>query len=683
MFFLRHFQTALALGGLFGLGFRPLPVAAQLATVALVPAAAHDLDLGAMDTSVKPCDDFYHYANGHWLASAVIPAEYASGGVAVEVSERNLALLHTLVEQAAADKNVKFSSPAGKVGSFYRSGMDETRVEAEGAAPLGPELARIAQVQNVPGLLREIGRLHRLEVFAGFGLSVSPDLKNSTQEIAQLFQGGTGLPARGYYVDKDAQDVRNDYIAHVTKMLSLLGGNATQATADAQAVLALETKLAVASKGLSELRDPQANYHQMTLAALDRLTPGVDWGPYFASIGLPNPKGMNIAQPQFFTALGQALTTTPLADWKAYLRWNLIHTEASRLSSPFVTENFRFYSTVLRGVPQMQPRWKRVLRATDGELGEALGQLYVVQAFPPAAKARALSLVQNLKSVLRGDLASLPWMTEETRRQALVKLDAMAIKIGYPDKWRDYSQLDVTSPVYVVNGLRADEFDFQRDLNKIGKPVDRKEWHMSPPTVNAYYSPTTNDINFPAGILQPPFFDPQADDAINYGAIGAVIGHEMTHGFDDKGRQFDAHGNLRDWWTKADAAAFTTRARNIVAQYSAYEPLPGVFINGSLTQGENIADIGGLKIAYLALEKSLRGKPRAKIDGFTPEQRFFIAFAQVWRAKQRPESLKVSLATDPHSPPQYRVIGALADMPEFRQAFGCPPDSKASPTTIW
>ena len=296
---------------------------------------------------------------------------------------------------------------------------------------------------------------------------------------------------------------------------------------------------------------------------------------------------------------------------------------------------------------------------------------------------RAVALVQNLKAALQDDLSTLPWMTEATRREALTKLDAMQIKIGYPDKWRDYGKLDVSSPSYVTNAMRADEFDFQHDLNKIGRPVDHKEWHMSPPTVNAYYSPTTNDINFPAGILHPPFFDPQADDAVNYGAIGAVIGHEMTHGFDDKGRQFDAHGTLRDWWTQADAQAFTERAQHIAAQYSAYEPLPGEHINGGLTLGENIADIGGLKIAYLALEKSLQGKPRTKIDGFTPEQRFFIAFAQVWRAKQRPESLKVSLATDPHSPPQYRVLGALADMPEFRQAFGCPPDSKASPVTIW
>jgi putative endopeptidase len=348
-----------------------------------------------------------------------------------------------------------------------------------------------------------------------------------------------------------------------------------------------------------------------------------------------------------------------------------------------VAEDFQFYSHTLRGVPQNLPRWKRVLAATDGAVGEDLGQLYVAQAFPPAAKARALALVQNLKAVLRNDLGTLTWMSPATKYQAQVKLDTMAIKIGYPDHWRDYSKLDVTSPSYVVNAMRADQFEFDRDLHKIGKPVDLGEWHMTPPTVNAYYSPLTNDINFPAGILQPPFFDPKADDAVNYGGIGAVIGHEMTHGFDDQGRKFDAHGNLHDWWAADDAKNFDIRAQGIVAQYSAFEPLPGQHINGSLTQGENIADIGGLKIAYLALEKSLAGKPRPKIDGFTPEQRFFLAYGQIWRGLFRSQTIKVRLATDPHSPNKYRVLGALADMPEFRQAFGCPPDPKASPTTIW
>ena len=646
---------------------------------------AHGLFLDALDTTVKPCDDFYQYANGKWLGTAVIAADRASAGVGLEVSERNLARLHTLAEKAAADTTASPGSAVGKVGSFYRSGMDEARIEADGIKPLMPELARIDAVHDGPSLLDEIGHLHKAGISTGFDFGVGQDFRDSTQQIAQMHQGGLGLPERGYYerTDTETQAIRTAYVAHVAQMLMLAGETSEQAGTDSKAILALETRLALASKTPVALRDPQANYHKMTLAEIDALTPGVEWQPYFSALGLPNPSGINVGQPEFFTAFGQAVTSVSVSDWKAYLRWSLVNAESERLSAAFAAEDFHFYSQTLRGVPQNLPRWKRVLTATDRAVGEDLGQLYVAQAFPPAAKARALALVQNLKAVLRGDLATITWMSPVTKRQALVKLDAMAIKIGYPDRWRDYSKLDVSSPSYVVNGMRADEFEFERELHKIGKPVDLGEWHMTPPTVNAYYSPLTNDINFPAGILQSPFFDPQADDAVNYGAIGAVIGHEMTHGFDDKGRQFDAHGNLRDWWTPEDAKNFSARAQGIVTQYSAFEPLPGLHINGALTQGENIADIGGLKIAYLALEKSLVGKPRPKIDGFTPEQRFFLAFGQIWRGLFRPQTIKVRLATDPHSPNKYRVLGPLADMPEFRQAFGCPPDPKASPTTIW
>lgn len=661
-----------------------LPLA--LSVHAQTPAPpAHGLFLSAMDTTIKPCDDFYQYANGLWLGSAEIPADRSSAGVGLEVSERNLALLHTLAEKAAADKTATPGSPAGKVGSFYRSGMDEARIETDGIQPLKPELARIDAIHDVPSLLKEIGQMHKSGMSAGFYFGVGQDFHDSQQQIAELHQGGLGLPERGYYerTDAETQATRTAYTAHIAQMLTLSGETADQAGPEAKAILALETRLALASKTPVALRDPQTNYHKLTLSQINALTPGIGWMPYFAAIDLPDPGGVNVGQPEFFTAFGQTLTAVPLADWKAYLRWNLFHSEATRLPAAFVAENFHFYAQTLNGIPQALPRWKRVLSATDNAVGEDLGQLYVAEAFPPAAKARALALVQNLKSVLRDDLGQLTWMSAETKRQAQIKLDAMAIKIGYPDHWRDYSKLDVSSPTYVVNGIRADKFDFGRDLHKIGKPVDRKEWHMTPPTVNAYYSPQDNDINFPAGILQPPFFDPQTDDAVNYGAIGAVIGHEMTHGFDDKGRQFDAHGNLRDWWTAADAKNFSVRAQGIVDQYSAFEPLPGVHINGALTQGENIADIGGLKIAYLALEKSLTNKRMMKIDGFTPEQRFFLAYGQIWRGKFRPQSIKVRLATDPHSPNKYRVLGALADMPEFRQAFGCPPDPKASPTTIW
>ena len=638
-----------------------------------------------MDTRVKPCEDFFRYANGKWLDSAVIPADKGGDGAGAEVQERNLALLHALAEQAAADKTARPGSPEGKIGSFYRSGMDEARIEKEGIRPLAPEFARINAVRDVPTLEAEIGHLHRLAIPAAFGFSVWQDDKASAQEIGQLFQGGLDLPERGYYerTDKETQDIRKAFVAHVARTFSLLGEPPEQAAADAKTVMSLETRLALSSKTPVEQRDPQANYHKMTLTDLNALTPGVDWQPYFTALGLPQPGGMDVGQPQFFKTLGRMLRDVPLADWKTYLRWSLISSEAPRLSQSFVDEDFHFNGTVMDGVPQMRPRWKRVLRATDNSLGEALGQLYVARAFSPEAKAQVQAMIGNLKAALRERIGALDWMATDTKTQAVAKLDAMAVKVGYPDHWRDYSQLDVSSPSYVVNGMRADEFEFQRSLDKIGKPVDRSEWSMTPPTVDAYYSDEMNDINFPAGILQPPFFDASYDDAVNYGDTGATIGHEMTHGFDDTGRQYDAQGSLHDWWTPADSKGFTDRAQGIVTQYSAYEPLPGLHINGALTQGENIADIGGLKIAYLAFEKTMSGKPRTTIDGFTPEQRFFLAYAQSYRGKARPEREKVSLLSDPHSPDQFRVNGAVADLPEFRQAFGCPPDPKASPTTIW
>ena len=510
--------------------------------------------------------------------------------------------------------------------------------------------------------------------------------------IAGIGQGGLGLPDRDYYLkdDEETKKTRDAYRAHVEKMFTLLGDDPKQAAAEAGMVLELETRLAKASKSNVDLRDPLENYHLMPLEKLESETPGLDWKTYLDGLGLAGVKEADMGQPDFFKEVGRMIGSTPVDAWKAYLRWNVVTHYGSYLSPPFVEENFHFFGTVLNGVPQMRPRWKRVLDATDGLLGEALGQLYVAKAFPPEAKARAEAMVKNIKAALRDDLAHLDWMSPETRQEALKKVDAMTVKIGYPSKWRDYSGLtmDRDAP-YAVNVMRGEAFLRKQELDKIGKPTDFAEWEMTPPTVNAYYEPTKNEIVFPAGILQPPFFDATADDAVNYGAIGAVIGHEMTHGFDDQGRQYDAGGNLRDWWKPEDAKAFSERADKIAAQYDRYTVLDGLHVNGKLTLGENIADLGGVKLSYLAFKKSLEGKPApAKIDGFTAEQRFFLAFAEIWRDKMRPEAERVQIATNPHSPPRYRVMGVLYNTPEFFEAFGATPEQAGDrmnpkPVRIW
>jgi predicted metalloendopeptidase len=455
-------------------------------------------------------------------------------------------------------------------------------------------------------------------------------------------------------------------------MLTLLGEPAEKAAGDAKKIMALETSLATASRTRVELRDPQKNYNKMTQTDLQKLTPNWNWADYFKGINLVEPGDINVQQPEFFKAANAAFVATPVDDWKTYLRWHLVNATAPELSKDFVNEDFNFKDGVLRGTKQIKPRWKRVVISTDGAIGEALGKLYVADYFPPEAKARALELVNNLKEALSDRIKTLEWMDEPTKQQALKKLAAFTVKIGYPDKWRDYSLLKIDRGPFVLNAIRAENFEVNRELKKIGKPVDRTEWGMTPPTVNAYYNPNMNEIVFPAGILQPPFFYADADDAINYGGIGAVIGHEMTHGFDDQGRQFDAAGNLRDWWSPESAAKFKERSQAVVQQYSEYEPLPGSHINGELTQGENIADIGGVKLAYAALQKALAGKSREKIDGLTPEQRFFLSYATIWKAKQRDEDLKLRLNTDPHSPARYRVNGPLSDIPEFAKAFNLP-----------
>src|SRR5438094_9481945 len=633
------------------------------------------LDPKNMDTSVKPQDDFYLYANGGWLKRNPVPPEYSRWGSFSELEEKNNEALHKIAEKTAnAHVDANAAPEVQKVGDYYASGMDEKTIEAAQTKPLEDELKRIDAIKDRADLLNAIARLHTIGVDAFFEFGSGQDAKDSTRDIAQAHAGGLGLPDRDYYTktDEDSKKKRAAYVDHVTKMLTLLGEAPGNAADDARKIMALETALAKASRTRVELRDPQKNYNKMTQKDFQALTPDWTWADYFKGINLVEPGDINVQQPEFFKAANAAFTATPIDDWKTYLRWHLINAAAAELSNDFVNEDFNFKDGVLRGTKQIKPRWKRVVISTDGAIGEALGKLYVADYFPPEAKARALELVNNLKAALSDRIKTLDWMDEPTKQEALKKLAAMNVKIGYPDKWRDYSLLKIDRGPYVLNAMRAENFEVNRQLKKIGKPVDRTEWGMTPPTVNAYYNPNMNEIVFPAGILQPPFFYANADDAINYGGIGAVIGHEMTHGFDDQGRQFDAVRNLRDWWSKASADEYDKRRKAVVDQYSEYEPLPGMHVNGELTQGENIADIGGVKIAYAALQKALAGKPPQKIDGFTPEQRFFLGFAQIWRSVQRDEDLKLMVNRNPQSRASYRVNGPLSDLVEFQKAFNLP-----------
>jgi putative endopeptidase len=639
------------------------------------------IDPKNMDTSVKPGDDFFRYANGAWIKRTEIPPEYSRWGAFNELIERNNDALHTIAEKASKTPvDPKLSPETQKVGDYYASGMDEKTIEAMRTKPLQDEFNKIEMIKDRQDVLAEIAHLHTIGVNTLFDFGAGQDAKDSTRDIAQAVQGGLGMPDRDYYTKQDAEmkETREKYVAHVTKMLTLLGEPADKASDEAKKILALETKLAEASRTRVQLRDPIKNYNKMGTRQLQDLTRDWNWSDYFKTINLVDPGEINVHQPEFFKAANDLFRSASLDDWKAYLRWHLVDATAPYLSKDFVDEDFDFKERVLRGTQQIKPRWKRVVLSEDGEIGEALGKLYVGFYFPPEAKARAFELVNNLKEALADRIKTLEWMDEATKQEALKKLAAFTVKIGYPDKWLDYSLLQIDRGPFVLNALRAEKFEADRDVNKIGKPVDRTDWGMTPPTVNAYYNSNMNEIVFPAGILQPPFFYPDADDAVNYGGIGAVIGHEMTHGFDDQGRQFDARGNLRDWWTPKSAEEFKKRSGAIVQQYNEYEPLPGLHVNGELTQGENIADIGGVKLAYAALQKALDKHPEErnkKIDGFTPEQRFFLSFAAIWRSKIRDEDQKLRVKTDPHSPAQFRVNGPLSDLPEFQKAFNIPDGS--------
>lgn len=625
-----------------------------------------------INRSVDPCTDFYRYANGAWLDTAKIPSDRASWGAWGELYEKNANDLRGILDAAVAANSAK-GTATQKVADFFKSGMDTTAIEAARLKPIQPELDRIAAIKDKGGVIDQIAHMNRMRIWAPIALEVYSDAKNASMNIAQLEQAGLGLPEREYYLKDDAesQETRQKYLVHVANIFQLLGESQADADKHAATVMALETRLATASMDQVTLRDPDSTYHKMSVAELKTAAPKFDWDRYFVAVSAKNPGDINNNQPAFMRELSAMMDEVPVGDWQTYFRWHLISEYAGYLSSDFVNESFDFNGKFLAGRKVLRPRWKRVMDQVDQSLGEALGKLYVEKHFSPESKRHAETMVKNLIASLRDRIVALDWISDATRKQALVKLDAVKFKIGYPDKWRDYSKLDIKTDSYAQNVMRSEQFEFQRRLEMIGKPVDRDEWYMTAPEVNAYYDAFINEIVFPAGILQPPFFDANIDDAINYGGIGSVIGHELTHGFDDEGRRYDATGNLVDWWTPGDAAKFEERAQMIIEQYNGYTVLDSLHVNGALTSGENIADVGGLKIAYYAYQKSIEGKRPADIDGFTPEQRFFIGFAHIWREKLTDELTRLIVLTDPHSPNEFRVNGAVSNLDEFAKAFGC------------
>ncbi len=628
-------------------------------------------DLSAIDKAADPCVDFYQYACGTWLKNNPIPPDQSSWGRFSELAERNRTILRQILEKA--ENATSRDADTQKIGDYYYSCMDENAINKKGMQPLQPELDRIRAVKNVRDLTAEVARLHHVGMDVMFSFSSGQDFKNSSIDIGQADQGGIGLPEKDFYFRTDAKSVetRKQYVAHITRMLQLLGTSAADAARQANAIMALETALAKVSLDVTARRDPAAVYHKMKLADFEALDPAFDWNLYFTTLNTPHMDSLNVAVPDFFKGEEQLLKSESLADWKTYLTYHLVDSQAQVLPTRFEDENFDFHGKYLTGEKEQKARWKRCVASTDGDLGEALGKAYVEQTFGKEGKQRTLEMVHQIEGAMAQDLNQVTWMTPATKKLALVKLHAVTNKIGYPDKWRDYSALMIVRGDALGNSLRANEFEVNRQLQKIGKPVDRLEWGMTPPTVNAYYDPMMNNINFPAGILQPPFYDRQANDALNYGAIGAVIGHELTHGFDDEGRQFDAQGNLVDWWTSADSKAFNQREQCLVNEYSSFETRTGVQVNGKLTLGENTADNGGLRLAWLALMNDLAGKTLPALDGYNEAQQFYLGFGQIWCENQTPEAERLQVQTDPHSPPRYRVDGTVSNMPEFQKAFSC------------
>jgi putative endopeptidase len=639
-------------------------------------AASAGFSVDDTDKSVDPCTDFYQYACGNWMKKADIPADQPEWASFIEVDERNKAILHDILEKAAKGSPNR-SAIDQKIGDYYGACMDEKGVEAKGLDPLKPELDRVAAAKDKSGLIDALARVHLIGPNPLFNFYSSPDLHNADMVIAYIDQGGLTLPDRKYYInDEDAKMVeqRKHLTEYATTLFTLSGQSAQQAADSAQAVLRIETALAKASMDRTVRRDPKTRDHKMTRDAALSLAPNFYLARYFADVNTPEFSEMNVSNPEFFKQVNGVIESESLDSLKTYVKWHLLHGAAPWLSTPFVQANFNFKKT-LTGQAEIQARWKRCVDATDGALGEALGQRFVEETFGAEGKQRMLKMVDALEKSLDQDIRTLPWMTEETKKQAKVKLDAIRNKIGYPEVWRDYSKLSIAPGDLMGNFLRANEFESRRQIAKISKPVDRKEWGMTPPTVNAYYSPPRNEIVFPAGILQPPFFDKKMDDDVNFGSIGAVIGHELTHGFDDQGRKFDPQGNLRDWWTEQDGKEFEQRASCVADEYGSFIAIDDLKLNGKLTLGENTADNGGARIALMALMSMIAedktGKAAEKIDGYTPEQRFYLGFARVWCEKRRPEFSRMLVNVDPHSPGRFRTNGVVQNMPEFEKAWAC------------
>ncbi len=662
--------------------FRPLVLGILMAAPLAVLAASADqgLNLDWLDRSVDPAKDFYHFADGGWQKANPIPPEYGDWGAFDVLDKHNQELVNGILVSVAADTKAPAGSERRKVGDFYAAGMDEAAIEKAGLDPLLPEFKRIAQIQGTPGLLQELAHLHMIGVNAVFFFGQTQDLKDSSKVIGTASQGGLSLPDRDYYLkdDQHFKDVRAAYQTHLVNMFNLLGDSVAAAKTEADTVLRIETELAQASMSRVDRRNPDNVYHPMTLGQLTLLTPSFAWDKYFAAVGHPELTGINIGQPDFFKTFDQDLTKLSLADWKTYLRWHLIHAYAPYLSKAFVDENFKLTSAVT-GAKALLPRWQRVVNEEDGDLGFAVGKLYVAKYFPPSSKKQVLEILHAIRAALQDDLNTLAWMSPATRKAALKKLDLMEERIGYPDKWRDYSKLEIRRDSYAQNVMRANEFEQKRQLAKIGKPVDRTEWSMTPPTVNAYYSSRFNNINFPAGILQPPFFDPAAPMAVNFGALGFVMGHEITHGFDDQGARYDARGNHLDgsgWWTDQDYQKFKQATACISTHFSGYTVVDDkTHVQGDLVLGEATADLGGLTLAWRAFHASKGYKDAKTIDGFSPDQQFFLGAAHVWADNMRSEELIQLVTTNPHPPALYRVNGTLANMPEFQQAFSVPDGS--------